>query len=398
MKPLSVKENKSARIYLKKGRLRSLQNYHPWVYSGAIDRIEGQFQEGDIVSVFSSDRKFQAKGFINSKSQIRIRILSFENIPITTDFFVDRLKQAYGFRQKKIARYTTAYRIVHGEGDFLPGLVVDKYGDAIVVQIFSMGMSRLRYHLINWIAEIIQPQIIIERSESRVLVEEGMQPYKEILLGKLENNKMIEENGIKYIVDIWNGQKTGFYLDQRDNRRRIGNLAAGKTLLNCFSYSGGFSLAAARNGAKTCSVDISEEANKLSEQNFRLNHLNTSEHQFIKANVFEFLKNMPVIFDFIVLDPPAFVKKKSHLSQGSRAYKEINRLAIQQIKPNGLILTCSCSSHIDWSLFQKIIYSAAKDNKREVQVIGKYGQPLDHPISIFHPESEYLKSLLLHVL
>lgn len=395
---MSVKENKSARIYLKKGRIRSLQNYHPWVYSGAIDRIEGQFQEGDIVAVFSSDGKFQAKGFINSKSQIRIRILSFENIHITNDFFVNRLKQAYEFRQKKIAGFTTAYRIIHGEGDYLPGLVVDKYGDAIVVQIFSMGISRLRHHLINWIAEIIQPKIIIERSESRALVEEGMQPCKEILLGKPENDIIIDENGLKYIVDIWNGQKTGFYLDQRDNRRRIGNLAAGKNLLNCFSYSGGFSLAAARNGARTCSVDISEEAVKLSEQNFRLNQLNTFEHQFIKANVFEFLKNIPGMFDFIVLDPPAFVKKKVHLLKGSRAYKEINRLAIQQIKPNGLILTCSCSSYINWSLFQKIIYSAAKDSKREVQVIGKYGQPLDHPVSVFHPESEYLKSLLLHVL
>jgi 23S rRNA (cytosine1962-C5)-methyltransferase len=155
---------------------------------------------------------------------------------------------------------------------------------------------------------------------------------------------------------------------------------------------------AARKDAKTCSVDISKEAIQLTEQNFRLNHLDTSEHRFVKANVFEFLRNIQETFDFIVLNPPAFVKKRNHLSRGSRAYKEINRLAIQQIKPNGLILTCSCSSHIDWSLFQKIIYDAAKDAKRKVQIIGRYGQPFDHPISIFHPESEYLKSLLLHVL
>ena len=395
---MELLENRSVRVILKKGRAKSVKNFHPWIFSGAVDRIEGEYQPGDIVSVYSFDNQFQAKGFLNPHSQIVVRLLTFREEPVDEWFFRERLRRAFHFRQRIIPPDTNAYRIVHSDGDFLSGLVLDKYNSALVMQVFSLGMERLKTHWVEWIRELVSPEVIIERSEAPSIREEGMEAQKQVLYGELPGPVLIKEHGVKYEVDLWEGQKTGFFLDQRDNRKRIARLAAGKRLLNCFSYTGGFSLMAALNGAQTVSVEISQTAQETAKKNFRLNNLDPAHHQFITANVFEYLRQTEEAFEVIVLDPPAFVKKKSNVTKGSRGYKDINRLAMQKIQPEGLLLTCSCSHYVSWELFQQIIFAAAKESGREVQIIGKFSQPADHAINVYHPEGEYLKSFLLRVL
>jgi 23S rRNA (cytosine1962-C5)-methyltransferase len=391
-------ENSTAKVFLKKGREKSVKNFHPWIFSGAIDRITGAYSAGDIVTIFSQQSIFLAKGFVNPQSQIRIRILTFQEEPITSEFFIKRLSEAYQARKLFLPTGTNAFRAVHGDGDGLSGLVIDKYGSVLVIQIFSKGMERMRHYLRDWLEAVFAPQVIIERSEGLSLPEEGIQINKEIIKGSVPEELVIEENGIQFKVDIWNGQKTGFFLDQRDNRQRMAVWSAGKTVLNGFSYSGGFSVAAAMKGATTTSVDISEKALDMARQNFELNGLNPADHRFEAQDVFDFLRNSNEQYEVVILDPPAFIKKRIQLPRGARAYKEINRLALERVKTNGLMLSCSCSSHLNWDLFQKIIFSAAQESGRRVQIIGRYGQPSDHPINIYHPEGEYLKSLLLRII
>ncbi len=390
-------ENKKARVVLNKARERSLVNRHPWIFSGAVDRIEGEYEPGEVLPVYSAEGQFLAKGFVNPRSQIVVRVLSFRDEPVDDAFFLQRFQQAADLRRRFIPPQTNAYRLVHSDGDLLPGLIVDKYDRALVVQIFSRGMDRLRSRILDWLRQLFDPAVVVEKSEARVLAEEGLEPRREVLFGEYRQPVQILEAGIRYEVDLLEGQKTGFFLDQRENRQRIGELAAGKRLLNCFSYTGGFSLAAAKQGASTVSVEISEAAQQLAQRNFRLNGLELSQHRFITADVFEYLREMEEEFDVIVLDPPAFVKKKIHIQRGARGYKDINRLAMQKIVPGGYLLSCSCSHYINWDLFQKILFSAAAESQREVQVIGKFSQPPDHPFSIYHPEGEYLKSFLLKV-
>lgn len=390
-------ENSQVKVFLKKGREKSVKNFHPWIFSGAIERITGNFSAGDIVTVFSAEGNFLGRGFVNPSSQIRVRILSFQEETITPEFFIKRLKDAYDFRQQFIPNGTTAYRVVHGDGDYLSGLVIDKYAEVYVIQIFSKGMEKLRPFFTEWLEEAFKAQIIVERSESLSLSEEGLTGHKEVLKGTLPDTLLIEENKIKFVVDVWEGQKTGFYLDQRDNRRRLAEWSAGKSIVNCFSYSGGFSVSAALKGATTTSLDISGQAIALARQNFMVNNLDPERHRFVVGSVFEFLRQDQEKFEVIILDPPAFMKKRSQLTSGARAYKEINRLAIKKLISNGILLSCSCSSHLSWDLFQKIIFSAAQESGRKVQIIGRYGQPPDHPINIYHPEGEYLKSFLLRI-
>jgi len=389
-------ENISAKIILKKKREKSVLNRHPWIFSGAVDLIEGNFEPGDIVPVFANDGRFLAKGFLNPKSQIIVRILSFDDEPIDSSFFINRIQRAIALRKHYIDPRDTAYRLVHGEGDQLSGLVVDKYNDNLVMQIFSLGMDRLREDLLQWLVDLLDVTCIIERSEGESRKYEGLTPHKTVLRGKVPEKVVITENGLQYQVDLWNGQKTGFYLDQRNNRALVGKLVSeNKRVLNCFSYSGGFSVSAAKNKAITASVDISLESIELAKGNFLLNDLDPSRHAFETISVFDYLSEVRETFDVIILDPPAFVKKKNHITKGSRAYKEINRLAMKRLSPGGLLLSSSCSSYVSWDLFQKILYGAAKDAGRLVRIIGRYGQPADHPVNIYHPEGEYLKSFLL---
>jgi len=392
-------ENKHARIVLKKGRARSVNNFHPWVFSGAVERVEGAFEPGDIVAIHSFDDQFQAKGFINPKSKIFARIISFEDLPIDRRFWRDRLQKSLAFRHRHLARFSNAYRMVNSDADGLPGLIVDRYQNYLVIQMSSLGMYRLKSVIIDVLRELVQPLGILERSESASLADEGLSPHKEVLWGNIPDRILIQEYGIKFWVDVVHGQKTGFFLDQRENRWRIGQIVHSDTLLlNCFAYTGAFSVYAALRGAQTVSVDVSEGALELARENFRLNGLHPDAHRFVVADVFDFLREMENEFTFIILDPPAFIKKKHHIQKGARGYKDINRLAMKKICPDGCILTCSCSHYMNWELFQKVVFAAAREAERHVQILGKYSHPADHPISIYHPEGEYLKACLLRVL
>jgi 23S rRNA (cytosine1962-C5)-methyltransferase len=395
---MTILENSKCRVFLKKGRSKVVQNRHPWIFSGAIARVEGACQPGDIVAVYSADDQFLAKGFINPNSQIRLRLLSFRQEEIAARFFQRRIERALELRKLFISAQTNAYRLVHSEGDLLPGLVVDRYGKVLAVQFNSLGIANLKTLIVDILDKLIRPEAIVERSEASALAEEGLTPLKTVLQGQLADRIQVIENGIKFWVDVMEGQKTGFYLDQRDNRRRIGELAAGKKVLNCFAYTGGFSIYAALNNAFTTSVDASADALALAEENFALNGLDPVGHRFAAGNVFEFLRDLPAAFyDLIILDPPAFVKNRQHINTGARGYKDINRLAIRQVKDGGLVLTCSCSALVTWDLFRKIIFSAAREAGRAVQILAQPGQPPDHPINIFHAEGEYLKTLLMRV-
>ncbi len=392
-------ENHDVIVVLKRGRDKSLRNRHPWLFSGAIARVEGQPAAGDVITVVDYQMRFLGKGFFNPKSQIRVRMLTFEDQPVNRDFFRERLREAVQLRHEWFDETrTNAYRLVHSEGDRLPGLIADRYQDYLVVQFNTAGMYRLRGELLALLEELLMPRAVLDRSDLQALTHEGVAGETLPPDDKLPDRVEIIEEQIRYWVDIKTGQKTGFFLDQRDNRRLIREVSAGKHLLNCFSYSGGFSLAGATVGATTVSVDISEAAIGLARDNFQLNDISPDDHHFAVANVFEFLRGLDTAPDVIVLDPPAFVKNKAHLEKGARGYKDINRLAMQKIAPGGYLLTCSCSGLVDWRLFQQIVFAAASEARRQVQIVARPGQPVDHPVDIYHPEGEYLKTFLLRVL
>lgn len=390
-------ENQQARIILKKGRDKSIQWRHPWLFSGAIQQIQGEPEPGEIVPVYAASGELLAKGFYNPHSQIALRLLSFDQQPIERAFFAARLQSALSLRQLVI-RDSNAYRLVHGEADGLPGLVVDRYQDILVLQISSLGIERLKPLLLELLQELLQPRLILERSGGASRKEEKLPPASGILSGSGPTQVQIQEHGVHFEVNVAEGQKTGFFLDQRENRQLIAALAAGKRLLNCFSYTGGFSVHAALQGAQTTSVEISEAAQAQAQTNFRLNGLDPAAHRFETANVFDYLRTIQPEYDVLILDPPAFVKQRKHLQQASRAYQDINRLAMRNSKPNGLLLTCSCSHYMDWELFQKILFAAASEAGRSVQILQRLGQAKDHPISLYHPEGEYLRAFLLRVI
>lgn len=390
-------ENREAQIFLKRGRSKSLRNRHPWIFSGAVEIIRGKVVSGDIVSLFDSQGEFLAKGFVNLDSQIGLRALTFEDEQVDWQFFFNRIQAAAHHRDSIISKNTNACRLVNSEGDFLPGLIADKYDSALVVQFNSRGMNRLKSQIVEILLEIGKPELVVERTEGQFLNSEGLEESTQVLFGREPEKIQILENGVKFWVDITAGQKTGFFLDQRENRRLVAKLCSGKKLLNCFSYTGGFSTYAALEGAETTSVELSESAQRMTRENFHLNQIELSDHHFITADVFEFLRTDNDMYDAVVLDPPAFVKKKQHLGKGTRGYKDINRLAMTHTKNGGHILSCSCSNYVNWDLFQKIVFAAATEAKRNIQVISRFGAPPDHPFSIFHPEGEYLKSFLLRV-
>lgn len=404
-------DDSNAQIILKPSRDHSILNRHPWIFSGAIMQVNGSPQAGEIVTIHDTNRQILGHGFYNPHSQIRVRMLNFSHEQITEQFFIDRITAAAALRTHLLSSEINAIRLVNGEGDGLPGLVVDRYGSALVMQLHSLGMTRLRPKLINWLKSIFSPiTVIIEHSpESK---EEGISSVLEVIWGKIpfsttmpfdDNHAFLEimEHGVRSWVDVLSGQKTGMFLDQRENRQRIGQFSAmahkGAQLLNCFSYTGGFSLHAALHGLITTSVEISAPAQDLARKNFILNNLDPKLHRFETADVLDWLRNCDEHYDLVVLDPPAFVKHRPHLERGARAYKDINRLALRLLKKHGLLMTCSCSSHVDWSLFQKILYSAAREANRHVQILARYSQPTDHPFDIFHPEGEYLKTFVLRV-
>jgi 23S rRNA (cytosine1962-C5)-methyltransferase len=386
-------------LVIKKGKERALDNRHPWVYSGAVSRMPAA-ANGDIVQITDQDQHLIGYGFYAPENQIVCRVFEFASVPVQVQdpaYWAAKLRRAWRLRQSLFDHQrTNAYRLVHAEGDFFPGLIADVYGPVVVIQLLIKGTEKLLGPVVSGLQALGFEHIYLKSKEVSRRLEDIELP-KGWVAGGRETEVEIVENGLRFDVDVEKGQKTGFFLDQRDNRALLGECSAGRKVLNTFCYSGGFSLYALRAGAQeVCSVDSSRHAIDLCNQNVALNRYD--RHEGLVADCFDYLKDMPENrFDCIVLDPPAFAKHADAVNQAARGYKELNLKAFRKIAPDGLLFTFSCSQKIDRDLFRKIIFSAAADAGRNVRILYQLSQPADHPVNIFHPENEYLKGLVLHV-
>ena len=388
-----------AHIVLKPGREKSVRHRHPWIFSGAIEGVQGDPEMGETVEVRAHDGAFLAYAAYNAQSQIRARVWSFEERePADEAFLRARLRSSIA-RRSVVAPGSDGMRLVHGESDGLPGLIVDRYGDTAVVQILSAGAERWRALWGPALTHLAGVKSVYERSDVEVRTLEGLPARSGPLLGTAPERVRITEDGIHYEIDVARGQKTGFYLDQRDNRALAARLADDADVLNAFCYTGGFSLAALRGGARrVSSLDTSEEALALARRNLELNAFDASRAEWVAADVFAHLRKLRdqgQRFNLVVLDPPKFAPTEKHVARAARAYKDINLWAMKLLAPRGHLLTFSCSGAVGPDLFQKIVAGAAADAKAEMQIRQHLGASLDHPVSIHFPEGEYLKGLWL---
>lgn len=389
---------KKGGVTLKKGKEKIFHQRHHWIFSGAIHSYPDSYKAGEILPVFSAEGEELGAAYFNKRSSISGRILSFgkQAVEIAVE---QAIKDAIALRNYFFKGNTTAYRLINGEGDRLPGLIVDRYGENLVIQIGTLGMERLKPQLLKLLLAHYPVHGIYEKSTLPTRKEEGLENYEGLLYGEVGDWIEIEEEGHRFLISIREGQKTGFFLDQREMRKWIGTLSVGKKVLNAFCYSGGFTVYALKGGAlQVDSVDISKEASELVEKNLQLNGLLGGSSRTYCEDVFSFLKRHPLEeYGIVILDPPAFAKKKGDVINACRGYKEINRLAFQKMRGGSLLLTCSCSYHIDATLFQQVIFQAAQEAGKQVKIIGKHRLGIDHPLNLFHPEGDYLKSLLLYI-
>lgn len=389
------------KITLKPGKDRSLFRYHPWIFSGAIARIEGDIQEGDLVKVYNAQNQYMATGHYQIGS-IAVRILTFEEKEIDRSFWKERISQAYALRRAVglIGNPdNNVYRLVHGEGDNLPGLVIDIYAGVAVTQFHSVGMYLQREIIAETLLEVMGGQLtaIYDKSESTLPFKAPIDPHNGYLYGSADNFVALE-NGLKFNVDWLEGQKTGFFIDQRENRSLLEKYAKDKSVLNMFCYTGGFSFYAMRGGAKSVhSVDVSARAIELANRNVELNFPGDPRHEAFAEEAFKFLEKSHNQYDLIILDPPAFAKHQNVLDNAIQGYKKLNRKGIEVIKPGGIIFTFSCSQVMTKDLFRQTVFTAAANTGRKVKILHQLTQPADHPVSIYHPEGEYLKGLVLYV-
>lgn len=393
-------------ITLKAGRDKSAIRRHPWIFSGAIDTVSGDPEFGESVEVYAYNGDFLGIAAYSPTSQIRARFWSFfEKTEIDELFFEERLETAIQLRESRgfsISNPLSAFRLIYAENDGIPGCIIDKYGEYYSVEILAAGPEKHREIIYKVLAKKTGCKGIFERCDSDVRKKEGMEKRTGVVYGIVPETPIpMEENGIRFLIDIRNGHKTGYYLDQRDARKRIGELSSGKKVLNCFCYTGGFGLFALKgNASHVYQVDVSKSALKIAKELLIENKLPTAKTTHTEADVFQYLRkcrDKGETFDLIVLDPPKFVEAKDHLQKGARGYKDINLLAMKLLSPNGMLATFSCSGLMDMSLFQKIIADAASDAKKDMQIIERFGQPADHPISLAFPEGQYLKGLLVQL-
>ena len=389
-------------VVLKKGKEESLRRFHPWVFSGAIHHIEGQPDEGDVVRVVSAGGDFLGWGHVQIGS-IAVRILTFhEDDPIDATFWRHRLRVAYDVR--RTLGLTDSYRLVHGEGDDLPGLVIDIYGSTAVMQAHSVGMHVSRHAIAKALAEVMNGKVenIYYKSETTLPYKAGLHDENGYLLGGPADD-VAYENGLRFHVDWMGGQKTGFFVDQRDNRALLETYAHGRRVLNMFCYTGGFSFYAMRGGAALVhSVDSSARAIDITRSNVELNFPDDPRHQAFAEDAFRFLDTMPGRddaegYDLIVLDPPAFAKHRDALHNALQGYRRLNAKAFQKIRPGGILFTFSCSQAVNKDQFRTAVFTAAAQSGRSVRILHQLHQPADHPVNIYHPEGEYLKGLVLYV-
>ena len=390
-----------SKVVLKKGKEESILRFHPWVFSGAIDRIEGKVEEGDVVTVYSSDSRFLGIGHCAIGS-IAVRIFSFQNVDPDLDFWCAKIQSAYDLRQKIGLTYrkeTNVYRLVHGEGDGLPGLIVDFYNGTAVMQAHSVGMWLIREVLVQALKITLGNLLtaVYDKSAKTLPFKASIEPVDGYLYGEQSIGEVMED-GNRFIVDWEEGQKTGFFIDQRENRRLLSEYASGKKVLNMFCYTGGFSFAAMRGGAQLVhSVDSSAKAIELTNRNVELNFPNDIRHKAFVADAFDFMQDIKDKYDLIILDPPAFAKHKNVLNQALQGYKKLNSRAFQQIRSGGILFTFSCSQVVTKTNFREAVFSAAAISGRNIRILHQLTQPGDHPINIYHPEGEYLKGLVLYV-
>jgi 23S rRNA (cytosine1962-C5)-methyltransferase len=384
------------RIILKEGKEKSLLRRHQWIFSGAIASFP-DFEAGEILPVYGHDRSFLAIGYFHPKNSLAGRVLSFEEEPVH-EILKKRIGQALELRRSFFdLKQTNAFRLINAEADHLSGLIVDCYNDVLVLQISTCGMERLKKQIVEILISLLSPRTIYEKSTSAARIQDGLEDSEGLLFGEDVSEIEILENGLKFIVSL-DGQKTGFFLDQREMRKCISTYTNGKKVLNCFSYSGGFSLFALKGGAKHVdSVDICSRASDLARRNTLLNGFSLDNHKIYQEDVFEFLKRSKLDYDMVILDPPAFAKKKADTSSACKGYKELNRAVFEKMPSKSLLLTCSCSYYVDEKLFQNVIFQAANEAKKGVKILHRHKQAMDHPLSIYHPEGEYLKSFLLYV-
>ena len=391
-------------IQLKPKKEESLLRFHPWVFSGAIHKIEGKPAEGDLVEVLDSNRNFLAIGHYQIGS-IAVRIVSFSKMPVDREFWNKKIQLAYAMRVSlglvEPAKNNT-YRLVHGEGDSLPGLIVDVYDQTAVMQAHSVGMHETREVLAKAIVDNV-PNVkhVYYKSETTLPFNAPITPQDGYLIGNETDNLTALENGLVFHVDWLKGQKTGFFVDQRENRSLLERYAKGKSVLNMFCYTGGFSVYALRGGASLVhSVDSSTKAIQLTNNNVEANYPNDPRHTSFDEDAFKYLNNLHVNttkYDIIILDPPAFAKHREALRNALKGYKRLNAKAFEQIKPGGIVFTFSCSQVVSKEQFRLAVFSAAAESKRNVRILHQLSQPADHPINIYHPEGEYLKGLVLWV-
>ncbi|HAT2610385.1 TPA: 23S rRNA (cytosine(1962)-C(5))-methyltransferase RlmI [Kluyvera intermedia] len=393
------------RLVLAKGREKSLLRRHPWVFSGAVSRMEGKARLGETIDIVDAQGKWLARGAFSPESQIRARVWTFDkNEVIDIAFFTRRLQQAQQWRDWLAQRDgLDSYRLIAGESDGLPGVTIDRFGNFLVLQLLSAGAEYQRAAIISALQTLYPQCSIYDRSDVAVRKKEGLELAQGPVVGELPPELLpIEENGMKLYVDIKAGHKTGYYLDQRDSRLATRRYVADKRVLNCFSYTGGFAVSALMgNCRQVVSVDTSQEALDVARKNVELNQLDLSKADFIRDDVFKLLRkfrDQGEKFDVIVMDPPKFVENKSQLQGACRGYKDINMLAIQLLNPGGVLLTFSCSGLMTTDLFQKIIADAAIDAGRDVQFIEQFRQAADHPVIAPYPEGLYLKGFACRVM
>ena len=392
------------KIFLRRGKEESLLRRHPWIFSGAIERVEcdGELSEGALVDVYTSKGDFIARGHYQIGS-IAVRVLTFEQEDINDAWWRNRVASAFDVRRTLDLTdnpQTTCYRLIHGEGDLLPGLVVDVYGTTAVVQCHSVGMYLSRESIAKAIREVYGDKItaIYDKSAATVPFKANLNAVDGYLYGSAEKDNVVLENGHKFLVNWEEGQKTGFFIDQRFNRHLVGEYAKGRTVLNTFCYTGGFSVYALAGGAKeVCSIDASERAVRLVDENIKLNFGADAPHTSLACDAVEYLKDIGDKYDMIILDPPAFAKHHKVLGNAMQGYKRLNARALSQIKSGGILFTFSCSQAVSKELFRTTVFTAAAIAGRKVRILHQLTQPTDHPINIYHPEGEYLKGLVLYV-
>ncbi len=399
-------------IILKKGRDEAVKRFHPWIFSGAIHRTEvdkkqnekGGIEDGDLVEVADAKNQFLAMGYYNDGS-ITVRVLSFEKEEINAIFWTKRIQNAYNYRKRLglvDSLETNSYRLIHAEGDGLPGLIIDIYHNVAVVQCHGIGMHRQVLMIKEALIEVFKDDLkAIYDKSAETLPPQYIAQFSiknDYLWGESEVPLNVLENGNSFAIDWITGQKTGFFLDQRDNRQLIERYSKGRTVLNAFCYSGGFSIYALKAGAKSVhSVDISQKAIDLTDKNAELNRPFEGEHTSLAADVMQFLKDNESVYDVMIVDPPAFAKSMSKRHNAVQAYKRLNAMALRQITEGGILFTFSCSQVVDRQLFYDTIVAASIEAGRKVRVMHHLTQPADHPVNIFHPEGSYLKGLVLYV-